>query len=310
MTNIFSILYKRNFLIVFVSLCIFLFSSCKSDHASTPEFKEITELELQYNQSKSDTSFYKLVQSIGKAVVTTNDLKTKEALLNKAIGLCSDPQKKNLHDVFTTEMLKVNPDAESTKEILWNLAESMVDKNKPKVASVLFIGFKKRYQGDSRSKETEKYILTEHKDLNAHIKNLATSIFDNPGPKGINELASQEYIDICESFALAFPKDPMAPEYLFRAAEMARALGTLPKMMSLYDWIYAYYPKYKKAPLALFLKGFAMDSDLKNPKEAKNIYEKFLAEHPNDSLVNDVKFLLKNLGKSDEEILKQMEIKK
>ena len=77
--------------------------------------------------------------------------------------------------------------------------------------------------------------------------------------------------------------------------------------MGLYDWIYQYFPDYKKAPLALFLKGFAMDSEFKQPAEAKKIYDQFLLEFPNDSLAKDVTFLLKNLGKSDEEILKEIE---
>ena len=58
------------------------------------------------------------------------------------------------------------------------------------------------------------------------------------------------------------------------------------------------------------LKGFALDSEFKQKEEAKKIYEQFLTEFPNDSLAKDVRFLLKNIGKSDEELLKEIEKKK
>ncbi|MFZ1749954.1 MAG: hypothetical protein WAU01_07170 [Saprospiraceae bacterium] len=283
------------------------FVSCKNEHADQSVSDGIVLLEKEYAKTKTDSTFNKLIQAIGKAVVDSENAQQKEKLLNKAIQLCSSPEKQNLVPIFQTELLKVNPDSPTAKDILWQLATSVMDKGNKESASILYSGYKSRYPNDEHVSEAEKYIIPTQNKMDEYFKSAAQDIFESPGENGINEQSTSLYIDMCESYALAFPKDTQTPEYLFRAAEMARALRSYPKMMSLYDWIYSYFPKYEKAPLALFLKGFAMDSEFKRPAEAKLLYEKFLLNHPQDSLAKDVRFLLNNLGKSDEEILKEMQ---
>ncbi|MBK8669676.1 MAG: hypothetical protein IPN89_09490 [Saprospiraceae bacterium] len=298
----------RTFIIMSLFLSVLL--SCKNSKesaSSSENDKKIADLEKEYNTTKVDSTFNKLMQQLGQAVVSNDNMMEKELLLSKAISMCQKPEHENMKEVLGTELMKVNPKGGPAKDFLYTLAEKMLNRNKKEVASILFSGFKSRYASDPRSKECEKYILTEQKDMNAYLHKSAEQVFENPGEQGINIENTQKYIDVCESFALAFPYDPMAPEYLFRAAEMARGMGSLPKMMSLYDWIYTYFPTYKKANMALFLKGFAMDTNFKRPEEARKIYEKFLQKHPQDSLAKDVKFLLKNLGKSDAELLKEIE---
>lgn len=295
-------MYKVLFISIFT-----VFLSCKNNKIDSIAESKISDLKKEYAVTKADTSFNKLVQAYGQAIMETKDKKQKEILLNNAITLCAAPEKSNLKEIFSTELLKLNPNVGSANDIIWNLAQSMLIRGKTEVASVLLKGFKEKFPTDARNKEAEKLILSEQRDIHSYIKGLAESVFQNPGANGLNDENTQKYIDVCESFALVYPEDKMAAEYLFRAAEMSRAISGFSKMMSLYDWIYQYFPDYKKAPLALFLKGFAMDSEFKQPAEAKKIYDQFLSEFPNDSLANDVKFLLKNLGKSDDDILKEIE---
>ena len=73
---------------------------------------------------------------------------------------------------------------------------------------------------------------------------------------------------------------------------------------AIYDAIYTQYPQYEKAAQALFLKAFTYDNDLKDKGTAKALYEEFLQKFPNDDFADDTQFLLKNLGKNDEEIIK------
>jgi tetratricopeptide (TPR) repeat protein len=295
-------MYKVLFISIFT-----VFFSCRNNQSESVAESNISVLKKEYTETKADTTFNKLVQAYGQAIIETKDKKQKETLLDNAITLCAAPEKSNLKEIFSTELLKLNPNVGSANDIIWNIAQSMLVRGKTEVASVLYTGFKEQFPEDGRNKEAEKLILSEQKDIHSYIKRLAEGVFENPGTNGLNNENTQKYIDVCESFALVYPKDKMAAEYLFRAAEMSRAIKGFSKMMSLYDWIYQYFPDYKKAPLALFLKGFAMDSEFKQPAEAKKIYDQFLSEFPNDSLANDVKFLLKNLGKSDDEILKEIE---
>lgn len=147
----------------------------------------------------------------------------------------------------------------------------MLVRGKNEVASILFKGFKEKFPADPRSKETEKLILAEQKDIHAYIKSLAERVFENPGANGLNDENTQKYIDVCESFALVYSADKMAAEYLFRAAEMSRAISGFSKMMSLYDWIYQYFPDYKKLRLPCFLRVLLWIQSLNNRQKLKNI---------------------------------------
>ena len=58
-----------------------------------------------------------------------------------------------------------------------------------------------------------------------------------------------------------------------------------------------YYPKSKYAAESMFLVGFIYANDIKNYDEAKVYYEKFIATYPDNDLVDDAQYELKNLGK-------------
>jgi hypothetical protein len=53
----------------------------------------------------------------------------------------------------------------------------------------------------------------------------------------------------------------------------------------------------------LFLKGFALENEFYRTEDARKTYESFLTKYPQDSLADDVKMLLQNLGKRPEEII-------
>jgi tetratricopeptide (TPR) repeat protein len=95
--------------------------------------------------------------------------------------------------------------------------------------------------------------------------------------------------------------------YLFRSAEVARSIRSFEKAIMLYDDIITNYPTTEKSAQALFLKAFTLDNELKKFDEAKIIYESFLQKYPNDEFADDTQFLLNNLGKSEEEIIKSFE---
>lgn len=120
----------------------------------------------------------------------------------------------------------------------------------------------------------------------------------------VNFQAANDYIRICELFALLQPKNEQSPEYLHKAGETARAVRAFAKAVAIYDKIYTEYPTYEKSAQALFLKAFTYDNDLGDKATAKQLYEEFLQKFPNDDFADDTQFLLDNLGKDDEEIIK------
>ncbi len=291
---------------IVVPLLALLVASCKQKDPSTSVEPELAALEKKYQKDKSDSTFTNLIRAYGSHIMEATDMATKEQLARKAVALCKDPDKASYKDVFETELLKINPNASGHKQLLEKAAERMKNNNRPDLASIFYAGLIKKY-GESPAYKYN--VLAEQTDMSAYLKRMAENVFSNPGPNGVNMEASEKYIDVCEAYALSFPEDAMAAEYLFRASEIARAIGSYPKAMSLYDWIHIYFPKSDKASLAVFFKGFLLDSELGNKDEAKKVYEKFLNNYPQDSMARSVRFLLENLGKSDAEIIKQLEQK-
>lgn len=122
----------------------------------------------------------------------------------------------------------------------------------------------------------------------------------------INPQVAREYIAACEGYALANPEDTMAVENLHKAAETARSLDEIDHALAIYDWILEKYPDHKRTPQALFLKAFTYDSNLKDFEKASLYYTEFLDKYPDDQFAQSATFLLENLGKDDEELLKRL----
>ncbi len=108
-------------------------------------------------------------------------------------------------------------------------------------------------------------------------------------------------------YADAFPKDSLSVKYLSKAGETARLLRQFDQAIEIFGKIEKNYPNSKEAAGAMFMKAFTLDNDLKKLEAAKVAYEAFLQKYPNDEFADDAQFLLKNLGKSPEEIIKGFE---
>ena len=55
------------------------------------------------------------------------------------------------------------------------------------------------------------------------------------------------------------------------------------------------------------LKAFILEDNMKNIEAARTEYEKFIENHPDHHFVDDAKFSLNNLGKTNEEIQAELE---
>jgi len=112
-----------------------------------------------------------------------------------------------------------------------------------------------------------------------------------------------------EDYAGAYPQDSLSVKFLFRVGEMAQLQGQHEKALEIYGQIMQVYDGSDDAAKALFMKGFTLDNGLNRLDEAKAVYEEFLQKYPEDPFADDAGFLLKNLGRSGEEIIKEFEAK-
>ena len=140
------------------------------------------------------------------------------------------------------------------------------------------------------------------------IADLADRMFNDEAFK-LDDRIARQYVDACEGYALVNLGEPASAEYLHKAAETARTLGTLERALSIYDWIIAKHPNHRRASQALFLKAFTYDNDLRDTAKAGKYYREFLQTYPNDTFAMSAEFLLKHLGKDDSELLEALQSK-
>lgn len=112
-----------------------------------------------------------------------------------------------------------------------------------------------------------------------------------------------------DNFVKNYPEDSLAPEFLFKAGEISTASQQYKQAFIYYETITQKYPDFKYAPESLYLQGYLLDNFLNEDAKAKAVYEKVIAEHPELPYANDAKAAIKNLGKSDEELIREFEKK-
>ncbi len=159
--------------------------------------------------------------------------------------------------------------------------------------------------------------------LDAHIKNLPTgeqaimdkiegirSTLTDKTTGRLNLQKVTDFVNIIELFVMANPNNEQSPTFLKLAAEVVNSVKVYPRAIQFYDWIIAKFPDSNEAPQALFMKGFTLDDGMRKKQAAKPVYEEFLRKYPKNDFADDTKFLLDNITKTDEEIIKQFEEKK
>ena len=190
---------------------------------------------------------------------------------------------------------------------LLDLGDIMINLNKVHASNIIY---KELHQKDQNNPEINKRMVlidSVAQSKSNYLQHLFDQVTINPDEIGINKKAALKYVDAAEAYALVSPNGNLTADYLYKAAEIARSLRTMPKAMSIYDWIIEDYQEYEKIPTITFIKGFILEQEYKKPEAAREVYEKFLERYPDHQMAESARFLLKNMGKSDEEILQAIE---
>lgn len=194
--------------------------------------------------------------------------------------------------------------APGTADNVWSLGKIYEDNlNSPKVAGIIKKMYAQQFPNGSKAGLAQQFVSANTINIADDIAQLGSSMY-NETTHRVDFKAANDFIKVCELYALLKPQDEQSPEYLHKAGETARAIRSFPKAIVLYDWIYTKYPSYEKAPQSLFLKAFTYDNDLGDKEKAKLLYQEFLKKFPNDDFADDTEFLLANIDKNDEEIIK------
>ncbi len=120
---------------------------------------------------------------------------------------------------------------------------------------------------------------------------------------------AQELIQAYENYANALPTDSLAPEYLYRGAEIAMNLQMAGRAIEYYQRILINYPDYPKASYCVFLQAFVYENQMEQYDTAEKLYREFIQKYPNHPLADDAQVSIDNMGKSLEELIQSWEQK-
>ncbi len=296
----------RNIAILFILLTSFLFFQCQSSSSNAPA--DNTKAEYEANPSKETADKY--LSSLALTIHKEEDQSQRETLLESGLKVASDQNMPNRIVSFLVPLVKDFPQGKNFASHLFGLGNFMHNIKKHDASNILFKSFMTSFPNHESVAMAKSKLTQEIDNIDVYVDTLAARIFQNPNKFGINEKNARSFVDASEAYAMGNPTNPKAAANLFKAAEIAKSLKSYAKSMNLYDWIIDKYPNYEKAPTALFLKGFLIENEMGQIEESRGIYNQFLEKYPDHDLADDVQFLIENLGKSDEEILKMIEAKK
>ncbi len=145
---------------------------------------------------------------------------------------------------------------------------------------------------------------TAKKELQNTIRELETKMHASTTvDKTLGKNAVKEYLH----YAALYPEDSLSADFLFKGGEIATALQDYPTALHCYEMITSAYPAYTYARESLYLQSYLVDNFLNDDAKAKVIYEQFLAKYSSGNYVNDARAAISNLGKTDEELIKEFE---
>lgn len=291
---------KKLFLLLLVSTL--LFAACGSGGSGGAE-SQIAQLEKEHETNPTPENTKKLLDQYMAHVQANPDDPANANYLYRAAALQYRMNRFSSSVDILKRALKYHYEGDSTPSNALMLGAIYENKLKSQPSAMtIYQGFVKAFPNDKNIENVKRKIPANALPLDQRIAELGKRMYNDSLQK-VDYKVVNDFINACELYALVLPKDSQSPEMLHKAGEAARSIRSFPKALELYEWITDRYADSAKGPQALFLQAFTLDNDMKKYDEAKVIYEEFLKKYPNDDFADDTKFLLENLGKTDEEII-------
>ena len=143
--------------------------------------------------------------------------------------------------------------------------------------------------------------IAEIKDLESRLLKDSTAAKD--------EVAAYNLQVAYTDFSERYPDDAEAPEYLFKSANLSIGLGWGESAINILNKFIDVYPQHTRTPEALFYKAFVYDNQLNDDVKAGEVYRQYLEKYPTHDYVTSAEASIKNLGKSDEDLVREFEAK-
>lgn len=291
-----------------IVLCLVLglaISSCKEN--IEPEMAQVHEKKENYDSNPTKETAAGYIAAVTLYSAQNPQTSETKKLLKEARKVAEEQKQSVVSAGLLNELIKQFPSDSDANQNIAELITSMEEIGKKSASQALKFFYTQKYPNDEKSKT----YLASMGEMPANsadfLQAKGESIFENVDAMGLNRNAAFEYVDATEAYVMVNPTSDDAPANLFKAAEIAKTVGTFKKALSLYDWVINTYPESEQAPMALFLKAFVLEDNMKNIEAARSAYEQFLVSYPDHSFADDAEFSLNNLGKTNEEIQAELE---
>lgn len=102
-------------------------------------------------------------------------------------------------------------------------------------------------------------------------------------------------------------KDSLAPIYLLKGGQVAQSIKRYSTAQVMFKRCVDAYPKFANRGAAMFLLAQLFDDAkmLNDETQAKILYQQIIKEYPKTNFAEDAKMCLKNIGKTDEQIIEE-----
>ena len=122
----------------------------------------------------------------------------------------------------------------------------------------------------------------------------------NPDVAARAIIAFFNYANLCKN-------DSLAPVFLVKAGQVAQSIGKYSQAQTFFIKCKDDFPKFKNRGAALFLLAQLYDdpAKLNNEEDAAKIYNQIIIEYPNSTFAADAKACIKNIGKTDEQLVQE-----
>jgi TolA-binding protein len=289
------------FLLLFAGLL--LFQACGSDSNTS-----IASLEAKVEENPTPEDADALIAMYNEYIANNpEDAELNAKYLYRAAGLLFRLNRFNEASNVLKEAVKNHYSSSQTANNIYFMGTIQEEKlNNTELATSIYQCLQQAFPQFENAAAVAQKLQGNIPPITARIDTLAKGIFDLSSGR-VNRRTANNFVESCDLYSIILPNDPQSPALLHKGGEAARATRAFKTALDIYGRIYDRYPDFEKAPQALFLKAFTLDNDLQRYDEARELYEIFLAKYPNDDFADDTEFLLKNLGKTDEEIIQSFE---
>lgn len=123
----------------------------------------------------------------------------------------------------------------------------------------------------------------------------------------VNPEIADQAIKAFYDFSTNCKTDTLAPVFLVKAGQVAQSVRKFTQAQSYFKKCIDDFPKFKSRGAAMFLLAQLYDdaSILNDESEASTLYHQVMREYPDSPYANDAKACIKNLGKTDEQLIQE-----